>query len=64
LNCGESYPDYETTLKYAGRTAEMIFWNSECPECGVMDMMNEKNAQMSEEEFKEKQHEISRMRRG
>ena len=64
LNCGEQYRDYDTILHHAGRTMEGDYWNSECPECGVMDMMNEGLAGMSEEEFKEKQHEIFRMRRG
>jgi ribosomal protein S27E len=64
LNCGESYPECEITLRHAGRTAEGDFWNSKCPECGVYDMMQEYLAEMSEEEFKAEQHEIFRMRRG
>ena len=63
LNCGEQYRDYNTILHHAGRTNEGDFWNSECPECGVYDMMNEKNAQMTEEEFQKKKKENEEYRR-
>ena len=61
LNCGEEYPDYKTTLHHAGRTVDGDFWNSECPECGTYDMMNEEYAQMTEEEFQEKRREFEEL---
>lgn len=60
LECGEEYRDCDIIFKHAGRTEEGDFWNSKCPECGRMNGMQEEYAEMSEEEFREKQHEVAR----
>lgn len=61
LECGSEYPECKINLKHAGRTVEGDFWNSECPECGTINMMQEEYAEMSDEEFREKQHEVARI---
>jgi len=63
LNCGDQYPDHAINLKHAGRSMEGDYWNSECPTCGVNNAMQEEYAQLSDEEFHEKQHEVARQRR-
>jgi predicted ATP-dependent serine protease len=59
LACGEQYRDYDINLKHSGRTEEGDYWNSECPECGRYDLMQEEYAEMSEEEFREEQHHFA-----
>ena len=61
LKCGEQYRDYDIILKHAGRTEEGDFWNSECPVCGTFNLMQEEYAEMSEEEFREVQHDLARL---
>lgn len=63
IDCGETYPDYETTLHCAGTTEEGSYWNSECPECGSYDSMNEELAELTDEEFRKEQHEVARLKR-
>lgn len=69
LNCGETYPENEIELKYAGRLHEDEvndpskigdYWNSKCPFCGAYDRMHEKYVDMTNEKFIEKQHEVAR----
>lgn len=62
INCGEQYRDCDVTLHHAGRTVEGDFWNSECPCCGKYGSMNDRYAQMSDEEFREEQHHVARLR--
>lgn len=63
LNCGEQYRDADIILKHAGRTVDGDYWNSECPVCGVHNGMQEEYAELTDEEFREKQHEVCRIRR-
>lgn len=63
LNCGEQYRDRDIILRHAGRTVEGDFWNSECPVCGVNNAMQEEYAEMTDSEFRAKQHEVARLRR-
>lgn len=62
LSCGEEYPERAVELKHAGRTVEGDFWNCKCPECGSMNGMRAEYAELSESEFRAKQHEVARSR--
>lgn len=70
IDCGEKYPEKEIELEHAGRievndaTGSVEpgdYWNSRCPKCGGINSMQEEYAEMSDEEFKEKQHEVARL---
>lgn len=61
LNCGEEYPENRIILKHAGRTEKGDFWNDECPECGAINSHVD-SADMTDEEFREEQHEVVRIR--
>ena len=63
LNCGEQYPEHDVQLEHAGRTEEGDFRNSRCPKCGIHNGMQEEYAQLSDAEFRAKQHEVARTRR-
>jgi uncharacterized Zn finger protein (UPF0148 family) len=63
LDCGEQYRDHDIILRHAGRTVEGDFWNSECPVCGADNAMQEEYAEMTDGEFRAKQHEVARQRR-
>ena len=71
IECGAEYPENHIELKHAGRihagdagTADAgDYWNSKCPECGTMNGMQEEYADLTETEFRVKQHEVARQRR-
>lgn len=62
INCGGQYPEHDLILHHAGRDEEGDWWNSECPECGRIGSMQPEYAELSDQEFREKQHEVARLR--
>ena len=63
LNCGDQYPEKAIELRHAGRSRHGDYWNSRCPTCREYNGMQEEYAQLSDDEFREKQHEVARLRR-
>lgn len=64
LACGAQFEDREADLEHAGRTVDGDFWNTKCPNCGVYDRMTADLAELSDEEFRARQHEVARAMRG
>lgn len=60
LNCGSVHREKECELKGAGVTQEGQFWNTKCPTCGVYDLINERYAEMDEDEFRDAQEQRAR----
>ena len=63
VNCGDQYPEKAIELRHAGRFRHGDYWNDRCPTCGEYNAMQEEYAQLSDAEFRERQHEVARNRR-